>query len=205
MADVRIALAGPDEQPKEGLVGNTSRFPRRLTAMLSVCAVTFSLVTLGAFAPISSAYAGSAGARATSPACASSTLVIWIDTEGSVVSGNTYYDIELTNFSGKTCSILGYPVVVATNLTGHQLGSAASDNASHKPFAVTLAGGASAAAVLQITTAVGLRGLKCSPQLAAGLRVSAPNKGTGKVVPFPFQACSSTGHIFMKVQAVQKT
>jgi hypothetical protein len=137
------------------------------------------------------------------PKCATSGLVVWLDTQGNGTAGSIYYTLEFTNLSSHACTLGGYPGVSAVNLAGHQLGSAASRDHTTVPRTVTLAGGASATAVLRIVEAGDFPASTCSQTTAAGLRVYPPNLASAKVVPFPFSACSRTGPVYLTVQAVK--
>jgi hypothetical protein len=179
---------------------------RRLTAPTAVaiaCAVL-------ALAPAATASALAPSAAGSAPRCATSALVIWLDTTGSGTAGSIYYDLELTNLSGHPCTLLGYPGVSAVNLAGHQLGSAASRNTAHAPRLVTLTSatatnmaGATATVVLRIVEAGNFPQSSCRQVTAAGLRVFPPGQRASKVVPFPFGACSRTGPVILQVEAVQ--
>ncbi len=178
---------------------------RAMSGVVSLtCAMTLGLVAVNVTSAPPPAYAGTAPARAGNQSCSTNHLVIWIDTQGSGTAGSTYYDLEFTNLSGQPCTLLGFPKVAAVNLADHQLGNAASDNGSHQPFTVTLANGATAAAVLRVADVSNFPGSKCHAQTAAGLSVYPPRRTVAKIVPFPFRACSSTGPVFLSVQAVQK-
>jgi hypothetical protein len=164
------------------------------------------LACAAAFAPIASlvgaSVAGPAGAAAP-PACTTSGLVIWMNTEGDGTAGSVYYNLEFTNLSGHTCTMFDYPGVSAVNLAGTQLGSAAHYNSIAKPTVVTIADGATASAVVQIVD-VGVFPGTCAPVHAAGLRVYPPDQTTAKIVPFPFLACSRSGLIFVNARPVEK-
>lgn len=151
------------------------------------------------------------GARATTPAqtqtpatCATSAIVVWLDTNGDGAAGSTYFHLNFTNLSSRACTLAGYPGVSAVDLGNRQLGSAAARNPSQAVRVVTLAGGASATAVLRIAAAVNFPSSKCRRVTAAGLRVFPPNQRASKVIPFPFQACSRKGPIYLSVAAVKK-
>lgn len=164
------------------------------------------LACAAALAPIASligaSVAGPAGAAAP-PACTTSGLVIWMNTEGDGTAGSVYYNLEFTNLSGHTCTMFDYPGVSAVNLAGTQLGSAAHYSSVAKPTVVTIADGATASAVVQIVD-VGVFPGTCAPVHAAGLRVYPPDQTTAKIVPFPFLACSRSGPIFVNARPVEK-
>jgi hypothetical protein len=125
-----------------------------------------------------------------------------LDTQGDGAAGSTYFKLKLTNLSGHTCTLAGYPGVSAVDLSGHQLGSAATRNQS-RVRVVRLASHATATAVLRITVAGNYPFARCHPVTAAGLRVYPPNQRAARVVPFPFSACSRTGPIYLNIAAVK--
>ena len=135
--------------------------------------------------------------------CSTAGLVVWLNTEGNGAAGSTYYNLELTNLSGRTCTVFGYPGVSAVTLGGRQLGSAASRDPVHAPSTVALASGASAAVVLRIVDAGNFPRAACSPTTAAGLRVYPPNQRVAKIVPFPFAASARPGPVFLSVEAAE--
>ena len=153
---------------------------------------------------------GSSAAAAT-PSCASSGLVVWLDTNGNGTAGSIYYNLEFTNLSRHACTLVGYPGVSGVNLAGHQLGSAASRNNAHGSSVITLAGatiantaGATPTVVLRIVEADNFPMSSCRQVNAGGLRVYPPGQTASKLVPFPFRACSRSGPGYLSVEAVQK-
>jgi hypothetical protein len=143
-------------------------------------------------------------APARAPRCRTSGLVVWLDTRGGGAAGSVYYKLHLTNLSGHACTLFGYPGVSAVDLRGHQLGRAASRNNAISSRLVTLANGATATSVLQITDVYNFPRSACRPTTAAGLRVYPPNQTAAKIVPFPFAACSRTGPAYLSTEAVKK-
>lgn len=137
------------------------------------------------------------------PRCATSGLVVWLDTQGSGAAGSTYYMLKLTNLSGHTCTLIAYSGVSAVNLRGRQLGRAASRTSPPQPKLVTLTDGATATEVLRIVDVSLFTPSACRPVTAAGLRVYPPNQAASKVIPFPFRACSRSGPVYLSVQAVR--
>ena len=138
------------------------------------------------------------------PSCAASGLVVWLDTNGNGAAGSVYYRLEFTNLSGRTCRLRGFPGVSGVDLGGHRLGRPASRNHAIAARTVTLGRGASASAVLQIVEAGNFSAASCRQVTAAGLRVFPPNQTASKVVPFPFRACSRAGPVYLMVRAVRK-
>ena len=144
--------------------------------------------------------ASSAAIAGVAPPCTTSGLVIWLnEAPGGGTAGSIYYRLELTNQSGHTCTLRGYPGVSAVDLRGRQRGGGAAREGSRRPprqvtlasGRATLTEGTTATAVLRILDAGAIS--SCRPTIAAGLRVYPPGQPTSKVVPFPFEACSSAG------------
>ena len=137
------------------------------------------------------------------PACASSSLVVWLDTQGSGAAGSAFFNLEFTNLGSVSCTLKGYPGVSAISLNGGQLGSAASRNPQHAAVAVTLAPRSTGHVVLRIVDALNYPKSACAPVNAAGLRVYPPGQTASKLVPYPFLACSRTGSNYLSVEAAQ--
>jgi hypothetical protein len=143
-------------------------------------------------------------AAAREPSCLTSSLVVWLnDFPGGGTAGSVYYELEFTNLSARTCTLLGYPGVSAIDLRGGRLGGGASREVSGKPRPVTLISGASATAVLRVVDAGALS--SCTPATAAGFKVYPPGQTSWKVVPFPFQACARSGRSNLVVQAIRSS
>ena len=141
-------------------------------------------------------------ATKTPPKCATSGLVVWLNTDGDGAAGSIYYKLEFTNLTGSQCTLTGYPGVSAVDLAGHRLGSAAGHDAFAAPHTVTLASGATKTATLRIAEAGNFPASQCHMVPAAGIRVYPPNQTASKLVPFPFSACSRTGPGFLIVRVV---
>lgn len=169
--------------------------------ILAAAAVTCAAALAPAAALASSGSAGGA-ARIATPACATSGLDVWLDTSGSAAAGTAYYHLELTNLSGSTCTVSGYPGVSGVTLTGTQIGSAASRNGV-TPHTVTLANDATAHAVLGIVDVDNYPASQCGVVTAAGLRVYPPNQTQSRVAPYPFLACSKSGPVYLTIGPVQ--
>jgi hypothetical protein len=175
--------------------------PTTIAARRLLCAGAFAcaaaLVPAAALAAPGAAHTS----RTATPACTTSGLDVWLDTQGSGAAGTTYYKLEFTNLSGSTCTLFGYPGVSGTNLAGTQLGSAAV-RIGATPQTVTLANGATATALLGITEAGIFPPAQCGPTTAAGLQVYPPNQTQSRKVPFPFPACAKTGPQYLKIMPV---
>lgn len=125
------------------------------------------------------------------PACATSGIDNWLDSQGNGAAGSVYYQLKFTNLSGRACTLVGYPGVSAVNLAGHQVGEAASRTAA-TAHVVTLAKGATATATLQVNDTGLFTPSACGAVTAAGFRVYAPNATNSDVIPFPVLTCSKT-------------
>jgi hypothetical protein len=149
--------------------------------------------------------AGPAGAekRATK-ACTPTAIVPWIPNgKGSGTAGSVYYSVWLTNSGKASCTLKGYPRIVAVGLGGNPLGLAARHEGA-APKTVTLAPGASARVQLRITEAGNYGASECGPTNAQGVEVRLPGQGSGKFVPLPFAACKSLGESLLGTSAVRK-
>ena len=109
-----------------------------------------ALVACAAMAAI---VAAPTAATAGTPACSASSLVGWLDTQGSGAAGSSFYELQFTNLSRRSCRLAGYPGVSAVDLGGRQVGHAASRDSLHPASAVTLPAGGSAHTVLRIVDA----------------------------------------------------
>ena len=174
----------------------TTAARRLLSTGALACAA--ALVPAAALAAPGTVHAG----RTATPACTTSGLDIWLNTQGSGAAGTVYYNLEFTNLSGSTCTLFGYPGVSATTLTGTQLGSAAV-RIGATPQTVTLANGATATATVGIVEGGLFPPAQCGPVTAAGLRVYPPGQTQSRRVPFPFAACSKTGPQYLKIMPVK--
>ncbi len=182
----------------------THRLSSRRLASSAVVLGTLALTSIAGIACTQSAQAARPAKVASVPHCSTSSLVVWLDTQGNGALGSIYYKLELTNLSGHPCTLRGYPGVSAVDLSGKQLGRAASRESTGTPHTVTLPSRASATAVLRIVEAGNFPTSVCHQTMAAGLRVFPPGQSASKVIPFPFEACSSSGPTFLSVRAVRK-
>jgi Protein of unknown function (DUF4232) len=177
---------------------------RHSTKRLAVSAV-IGLATLAPPAGLVGAQAAQAAAKAARPPhCTTAGLVVWLDTEGNGAAGSVFYKLELTNLSGHACTLHGFPGVSAVDLHGRQLGRAAArEGSGTAPHMVRLKDGATATAILRIVAAGNFPAATCHQTTAAGLRVFPPGQTTSQVVPFPFEACSRSGPVYLSVRAVR--
>jgi len=137
-----------------------------------------------------------AASPVSAPRCTTAGLVVWMNTQGDGYAGGVGYTLYLTNQSGHACALSGFPGISAVNLSGRQLGRPASWSGHHRT--VTLATGATADVQLQLVDVYNYApGQHCNPVTAAGLRVYPPSQTASKVIPFPFEACSTSGPVFL--------
>ena len=185
--------------------------PRRLAGAAAI-ACAAALIPVASLA----ATASPAAPAASTPACATSGLVVWLNVPpGNAYAGGAYYNLEFTNLSGQACTLRGYPGVSAVSLSGQQIGSPAGWE-TFKTAAVRLATGATANADLQIGDPGNYGGQCFLPgppprpgrpgmlPTAAGLRVYPPGQFTSKVIPYPFNACARSGPVWMHAGPLQK-
>ena len=174
---------------------------RRLLGASAVGAA--ALASAFALTVASPAAASRHAVAASAPSCSSSTLVVWLNTQGNGAAGSSYFNLEFTNLGAHACTLLGYPGVSGVDLGGRRLGSAASRDAVHRPVTVTVRSGATVHAILRIVDAGNYPSSTCAQTTAAGLRVYPPGQTASKLVPYPFAACSRSGPTYLQVEAVQ--
>jgi Protein of unknown function (DUF4232) len=142
----------------------------------------------------------SSGASTTSR-CKTSSLEVWLGVgPGGAAAGSTYMPIEFTNTGSAPCTLYGYPGVSAWSAS--QLGSPASRNSQVASKTITLASGATAHAVLQITDVGNFPPSNCAPATATTLRVYPPGSFTSEDIAFRLRACSKSGPTYLSVTAV---
>jgi uncharacterized protein DUF4232 len=153
-------------------------------------------------APASATTTSSVSASASTPPCASSALAVWLGLgEGGGSAGGVVYPLELTNISGTSCHLRGFPGVSAW--AGHQLGSPAGRDHAVPAQTVTLADGDTAHALIRFANVGNFSPASCRPQTSGALRVFPPGERASRLVPFSFQACSKQGPVYMTVRAVE--
>ena len=154
-------------------------------------------------AGLGAAWSTAGAAQAATPRCTTAGLEVWLGVgAGGAQAGSTSYPMELTNVSGRTCQLFGFPGVSAL-VNGHQAGSAAARDHAAPAATVTLRPNTSAHAVLRIADVGVFSPAACKPVTAQALRVFAPGATRAATVPFRFRACSATGPVFLHVTAVQ--
>jgi hypothetical protein len=141
-----------------------------------------------------------AAPQAAATRCTTSDLRVWLGVPGDSATGHTAYQLELSNISGRACTLFGFPGVSAVAPGGRQLGSPAARDHGDLTRLVTLARGATAHVFLVITNVAFFPPATCHPANALGLNVFPPGSRTATIVPFGFQACAKKGQIFLTVR-----
>ena len=155
----------------------------------------------------------------TGHACPTSGLEAWLGLGptsaasggiGAHATAATYYALEFTNLSHRSCSLYGYPEVSAYadgRATGGQdgpdgqIGVTAIRDTSVRPKPVMLEPGATAHAVLRVTAST--KPARCVEVTAEELRVALPRQDRPAFVPVHIPLCSEKGHVSLRVQAIQ--
>jgi hypothetical protein len=188
----------------------------RLLALVAFAGTAALAVTLSR-APTRPGHASLSSNLSQSP-CATSGLEAWLglgsapgsasvtSTDDRLKPGGTYYTLEFTNVSARACSLYGYPEVsayVGGQVSGTQIGSAATHDTSVRPHPVTLAPGQTAHSVLRVTSTGTFGRTACAQVTAPELRVMLPDQVRPAFVPILLSACSKKGPQFLSVQAIQ--
>jgi hypothetical protein len=129
--------------------------------------------------------------------CQAAGIKAWLGIPADGAAGTSYYQLELTNLSHRTCTLYGYPRISAYR--GSQLGSPATRNHLWSPLLITLSPGMTAHAVLGIKNAGVLPRLACHPVTAAGLRVYLPGDRQSVTIPFSFRACAKVSPKYLTI------
>jgi hypothetical protein len=170
-----------------------------ITGVISLAAVA------GAVAVIAAPAASGDASAASTPACTTSGLVVWLDTNSNGALGSIFFNMMFANESGHRCTVTGYPGVSAVDLNGHQLGAAASHDSGVKKKTITLNNGQAATAELRVVETGVFSTSVCKPKMAAGFRVYPPNQRAAKYAPFAFLTCSNKSNPNLTIRVVQKS
>ena len=183
----------------------TSRTARRVSAVAGAIGAAILIPAVALAAPghpaARTASTSDAAARAL-PKCTTSNLRVWVGVPGDGSAGAVHFQLELSNISARSCTLLGYPGVSATAAHGGQLGRAASRDASHPVTEVVLGPGGTAHVELGVTDVSVFSSGACHPVSAAGLKVFPPNDFTAARFAFSFRACARRGPVYLHVSAV---
>jgi len=175
----------------------------RLKHLATAAPLALVVVACGQAATKATSTAAAKTHRSTAAqSCPTSGLAVWLGLgEGGATAGSTYYPLELTNVSHRTCTLFGFPGVSAVR--GRQLGSAAGRDHARPTQRVTLAPGETAHAILRIVDVANYPSARCGQANASGLRIYPPNQRAAAEIPFAFRACSRSGPVYLSVRAVE--
>jgi len=123
---------------------------------------------------------------------------------GQGAAGSVYQTIDLTNVSGKTCTLYGYPgIALAVGSPVTQVGAAATRSNSVPPKLVTLVAGQSANALLRITQALNYPTSRCSPVNTTYLQIYPPNQTTPIYLAYKSTGCKVTAVKLLTIGVMQ--
>jgi len=171
----------------------STRLVRRVGATAAAVTAALLIPAVALAAP------GRATSPAAAPGCTEAQLQTWIGLPGDGTAGTTFYELEISNVSARTCTLFGFPGVSAVSANGKQVGSPARRNNSHPVRLITLGRGATAHVDLGIVDVFAFPAATCHPVTATGLRVFAPNNFKAQVIQFSFKACQKAGPKFLSV------
>jgi hypothetical protein len=144
-------------------------------------------------------HSATAHSQAAAGRCRTGFLTDWIGLPGDAKAGSTWYMVEVSNTSTKTCTLYGFPGVSAVGAGGRQLGSQAARVHAWTELPLTLRPHGTAHFVLGVIDTANYPAASCHPATAYGLRVYAPGTFSSRTVPFQFAACSRRGPAFLQV------
>jgi hypothetical protein len=182
----------------------------RIRRVAAGAAIASAAILLPAIALASSAGGSSHAASSQSAArqsaasvhrCTRGQLTTWLGFPGSGAAGSTFYELEISNISGPTCTLYGYPGVSAFGRLAHQLGSAAQRSPGQPVLVVTLRHDQTAHVILQLTEVGNYSPSACRPVTAYGLTIYAPGDYDATSFPFSFAACSRRGPVYLHVSS----
>jgi Protein of unknown function (DUF4232) len=127
--------------------------------------------------------------------CTTNHLSVKLGPQGGA-AGSTYASIVFTNNGTATCTLRGYPGVSYLGTQGTQrVGAPASRNTLHTVATVTLAAGASSAALLQRVNPANYDATACKPVAVSALRVYPPGATQPADVSLPSGATACSGSV----------
>jgi hypothetical protein len=160
----------------------TARAGRRLAAGV---ALACSAILLPGAALASPAGPGAPARSAAPPRCHGATgprgTEVWTALPDDGYTGGVVYDVEFSNVGSHTCTLRGYPRVVAIS-GSHQVGKGAS-HGSQTSALVALAPGATAHVLLQIEVPF------CSRPVSAEIYVYPPGQAYGQQTGITASIC----------------
>jgi Protein of unknown function (DUF4232) len=182
---------------------NIARLNMRRLATVTAATAAAVLVPAIALAasgsPVAASHTTAARSQAVAGRCQSGFLTDWIGLPGDAKAGSTWYMVEISNTSARTCTLYGFPGVSAVGAGGRQLGSQAARVHAWTELPLTLRPHDTVHFVLGIIDTANYPAASCHPATAYGLRVYAPGAYSSKTVPFRFAGCSRRGPAFLQV------
>lgn len=173
------------------------QFTQHLRRLAVAAAITSTAIVIPA---VALAAAGPAAAQpATASRCVTADLTDWLGYPGSQAAGSTYYQLEISNISHRTCTLFGFPGVSAVRNAQQQEGSPAGRVGGHAENLLTVVPGSTVHVILQITDVYNFSPSACHPVQAFGLRVYAPGAYSWRLAGLTFEACSRRGPVFLHV------
>jgi Protein of unknown function (DUF4232) len=122
--------------------------------------------------------------------CTANQLAVWVNADSANgAAGTIFYHLDLTNTSGRTCYLFGWPGVSATNSFGHRLGAPARRSPNVPLRIVNVRPGETAHAVLGYVDVQVSPG--CHPTTATALKVIPPNTTGSRSAFFPLPVCTN--------------
>jgi hypothetical protein len=196
MAALAVAVAGCSSS------GTTTPTSGSSVSSSSSPTSTSGSTTTSTSTPTSSSTGSSTSAASSGVAsCTTSDLTAKIgQTEGA--AGSIYVTLDLTNNSGKPCTLYGYPGVSLANGTT-QISPGASRSTTNPAKLITLGVGATANAVLQVAQAANYPTSTCAPKSTNAIKIFPPNETVALYVPYSTTACTSTAAHQLNIQVVQ--
>jgi hypothetical protein len=120
-----------------------------------------------------------------------------------VAAGSTYYSINFTNMSGRTCSLEGYPRASFVSAAGRQIGAAGGHDPAYPRRQVILRPGHAAHARLRAGTPWDYPAPACHPVTVRWLRVYVPADRVPLYAGFAGMTCADVAARILGVSRVQ--
>jgi len=119
-------------------------------------------------------------------------------------AGTLYTDLVLTNTSGASCTLYGYPgVSFVTGPGGSEIGAPADRNSISPVTQVTLAPGGQANVLIALTDVGVYPAAQCQPTSVSWLRVYPPGDYGSLYVQDSTQTCAMMSQVVLRVSAVR--
>lgn len=136
--------------------------------------------------------------------CTAAQLAVWTSPElANGAAGTIFYPLEFTNTSGRTCFLIGWPGVSATNLNGKQLGSAAARDSDVARKVVNVAPGATAHATLRYVDVQVDKSAGCKATTSSFLKVFPPDARSARLAFFDVPVCTVKGRVYLRISRIR--